>query len=232
MVTNEEEHRVLDPDPNTTSTGRPFVPSSDEDCARAAGKGSQAAAEELVRRYVPRLHRFFVRTLGDSESAADAAQDVCLRMYRAISTYDAARSFRGWIYSIAWNCMRDELRRRRRRHATLEAECDRAHEIRGASRDTTAASRAGSEPSRHLEAAEDVDWVQRALARVEPEHRSILVLREIEELSYEELAELFEVKIGTVKSRLHRARLGLRDALWAERPDWFEGPACGREIEG
>ncbi len=189
----------------------------DSDCVVLARSGHAGASEELVHRYTPILYRLQLRVLGDRESASDAAQETFLRAFRALDSYDARRSFRAWLCTIAWNIARDQLRRRRTRRE-LEA-----------SRRAGASTFAPSEiVDAQAESALDAlarrerrDWIQAGLLELRPTHRVLLSLREFEGMSYGELAELFDCRTGTIKSRLNRARLELKRVLLRHNPHAF-----------
>lgn len=184
--------------------------SSDRDLARRAGEGCADALEELVRRHLPQVHRVLLRLLSDREAAADATQEVFLRLQRHIPRFDPTRSLRPWLYTIVWNVARDELRRRGRRSCV---EIPSSSSGPGEPADPSAQA-----PSEALEVRERGEWVRSALARIDPRQRALLLLREAEGLSHDVLARMLGCPTGTVKSRLHRARCALRAALEALRP--------------
>jgi len=165
----------------------------DAECAAACRTGDREAQEELVKRYLPSVYNLLARSLGDRELAADSTQEVFLRLFREIHSFDPARSFRRWLFAIAWNLTRDQLRRRgvrRRDGALLDEPADRRE----------------GPPSEALERKERSDLVHAALGRLPPRQRALLILREFEGLSHEELSELSGLPLGTVKSGIHRAR--------------------------
>lgn len=196
---------------------------ADEGCAQLAQQGSRSAVAELVRRYTSGLYHLFLRIFSDRDLAEDATQEVFLKAYRKIAQFDPRRRFRGWLYAIAWNHARDHFRRRSRRGDSkilslsgfrVEDDSER--------RDLEPADSGNRRPDEEFEARERTDWVREAMGRLRPGHRAMLVLREYEGLSYDELAELLDCKVGTVKSRLNRARLELKDALLTLRPNWVD----------
>ncbi len=195
---------------------------SDSECVSASRAGDRAAQEELVKRYLPRVYDLLARCLGDRELAADATQEVFLRLFREIGSFDLRRSFRPWIFAIAWNLARDQLRRRKVRRpeerglplADLDGEGSRVPEP---------ADRRAASPEEMLERKERSELLQAALRKIEPRRRALLILRELEGLSHEELSELTGLPPGTVKSGIHRARRDLRDALLELEPEWHHG---------
>ena len=177
--------------------------------------------EALVRHYAPRLFRFHNRLCHDEEFAADATQEVFLKVQRHFDVFDPARSFRAWLYGIAWNVARDHLRRETRRRRTEEIRLDHdagSSEVTGHRREPPEPPDSRRlTPPEELEAKERSEWVRVALERLEPSQRALLLLREFEGLSYAELTELLGCELGTVKSRLSRARQGLTQALVSQR---------------
>jgi RNA polymerase sigma-70 factor (ECF subfamily) len=160
------------------------------------------------------IFNLFSRCLRDRELAADATQEVFLRVFKEGDKFDAGRNFKCWIFAIAWNLARDLLRRKEaRRRAELRGSPCRSTREEDEPVDAREAS-----PLEILERREEQDAVRAAIDRLDPRQRALLVLREFEDLSYEELAELFGCPVGTIKSGIHRARLDLKDALLALQP--------------
>jgi RNA polymerase sigma factor (sigma-70 family) len=157
--------------------------------------------EEVVRTHSARVYRLAYRLTGDQYDAEDLTQEVFLRVFRSLSTYQPG-TFEGWLHRITTNLFLDQVRRRRR--IRFEGLADDAHErIPG-----TEPTPAQAFDDRHF----DVD-VQRALDALLPEFRVAVVLCDIEGLSYEEIAATLDIKLGTVRSRVHRGRARLRAAL-------------------
>jgi len=179
--------------------------------------GDETAFEELVSRREAEVYRLARRMLGDADDALEATQDAFLRAYRALPRFRGDAAFRTWLVGIAINVCRSRLvgreARERRRNVPLDA-TDREH------RELALALPAapGPDPERAAQGAELGAALERALARLSPEHREILLLRELQGLEYEELAAALECAIGTVKSRLARARGALRAAMEAQWP--------------
>jgi RNA polymerase sigma-70 factor, ECF subfamily len=169
---------------------------SDAHLVTRAQAGRQDAFEELVRRHRDPVFRVALRMLGDDGDAEDATQDAFVQAWRGLGGFRADAAFSTWMYRIVTNrCL--NLLRARRRTDPLPAE-----------REAPA-----SRPDRIAEARWQVADLERAIARLTPEQRAPLVLRELEGCSYEEIAETLEVSVTAVKSRLHRARLELLDAM-------------------
>lgn len=164
--------------------------------------GDPEAFGLLVRKYQNRLFTTVTHMVGSADAARDIVQDVFVQAFLKLDTFKRASAFYTWLYRIAFNTCVSHRRRRRPMQST-----DRNRELAGEEPvDRTP-------PTDPLEQQETADQVQRALAQLSDEHRQILLLREVEGCSYEELAEILEVPVGTIRSRLHRARMQLRDEL-------------------
>lgn len=177
---------------------------------RDAQRGSLDAFNELVLRYQNQAYNVAYRIMGDGDSAADAAQEAFISAFRAISGYRGG-SFRAWLMRIVTNACYDELRRRKRRptssldalHVTDAAPGE--HLVNGAESPEAYAQR------------QDLNRVLHdGLQTLPPEQRVVLVLSDVQGYDYREIAEVTGVSLGTVKSRLSRARAKMRDFLVAE----------------
>jgi RNA polymerase sigma-70 factor (ECF subfamily) len=152
--------------------------------------GSREAFDELFARYRDGLYGFFLRRLGSQARAEELTQDTFLAVLRATARYEPRATVRSYLFGIAWNLVSGE--RRKLGHDPLgEPAAEPANDAR---------------PDSSL-------WVRQALARLEPAEREILMLREYEQLSYDEIAGLLRVPVNTVRSRLFRARMALRELL-------------------
>jgi RNA polymerase sigma-70 factor, ECF subfamily len=171
---------------------------SDEELADAFHGGDDDAFAVLYERHRRSLFVFVVRMLGSAEAAADLVQDAFLGIYERRRELRGLRSFRGWLFTVGRNrCL--SLLRERKTHERLVAGVDPGPQARG--------------PAATLESEEESRRVRRALAEMPPEHREVLVLREYQELSYREIAEITGASEGAVKSRLFRARQSLAGML-------------------
>jgi RNA polymerase sigma-70 factor, ECF subfamily len=165
--------------------------------------GSREAFEELFARYRELLYGFFRRRVDSRERAEDLTQETFLGVIRGAMRYEPRSTVRSWLFGIAWKLLAAD--RRRRGRETLGF-------------DDPAASRGSG----------DGLWVREALTRLEPADRDILMLREYEQLSYSEIAALLRMPLNTVRSRLFRARMALREQLEAKPADRAEsGPGSG-----
>jgi len=171
--------------------------------------GDTAAFGELVRRYQDRLYTAVVHIVGCRSEAEDVVQDAFVQAYVKLSTFKQNSKFYTWLYRIAFNV---SISRRRRRKVEISVE-----EGRDATGDEPVDS--GSSPIAPLEEAERREQLQEAMLRLTEEHRAIIVLRHMEEFSYEEIAQVLDISVGTVRSRLHRARASLLEHLREIMPD-------------
>jgi len=177
--------------------------------------GTTNAFDILVDRYQSRLLNFVYRTVGDRERAEDLVQEVFIRVYRHLARFDQGKKFSTWIYTIASNLAKNELRNRARNPlvyfqtmtSTWEDE-DRPLEFE----DSTARPDDAFE-RRHLR-----ELVEAGVRRLPAHHRQVFVLRELEGRSYEEIAEMTNCNLGTVKSRLNRARAAFAEIVRPARP--------------
>lgn len=175
----------------------------DSDVVSSFLGGEERAFTELVERYQTRLLNFVYRTIGDREKAEDLVQEVFIRVYRHLDRFDRSKKFSTWAYTIASNLAKNELRNRSRNPLVLFQtvqknfqDDDRPLEFEDP----------GSRPDdmyhrRHLR-----QIVEETVAQLPEHHRNVFILRELEGKSYEEIAEITDCNLGTVKSRLNRAR--------------------------
>ena len=171
-----------------------------------AQTGDRQAFGQLVQLYQDRIFSALVGLLGCREEARDAAQDAFVQAWRKLDAFRGDALFYTWLYRIAMN---QGLSRRRRRRATVSV--DRQKEDAGVEPiDPT------SDPGQAIDSAEQVAVVRAAVAELADEHRQIIVLREMEGLAYEDIAETLQLPVGTVRSRLFRARAQLKDILQAK----------------
>ena len=178
--------------------------------AHEARAGKASALAKLLQMHQQRTYRMCLRMLGSEDAAADAAQDTLLRAVRAIGTFDERSRFSTWLTRIAINvCLTRARSEKLRRHQSLEAPGPGTDQTpsgeRLESREQTTA--------RRVEQAEDRERVLEALGALDAEARAILLLRDGHDLEYEQIAELLGVAVGTVKSRLFRARKALRESM-------------------
>lgn len=178
---------------------------TDQELAIRAQEGERTALEELTLRHRKAVYLLGLQLLGDPEDAMDATQETFLRFIGSLERFDPGRPVRPWLYAILRNRVRDLRRRRRvRKWEPLEGDDGRWRpELVDPSAD----------PRRRARRSELRERVWRALATLSVQHREIVVLRDYQDLSYEEIAGVLGIPKGTVMSRLHRARKHLASAL-------------------
>ncbi|MCE9634413.1 MAG: sigma-70 family RNA polymerase sigma factor [Planctomycetes bacterium] len=184
----------------------------DMDAVRRCLAGESDAFGEIVARWQDRIYSAVYRMTGDADNAKDLAQETFIRAWSSLRSYHGGAAFGTWLYAIALNQVRSDVRRRRaqKRGAPISLDAQRAgtDEDRG----IDPADR-GPGPVDASATTEHVYILRKAVAALDPDYREVIVLREFEDLSYEEIAEATGVPVGTVRSRLFRAREELRRVL-------------------
>jgi len=193
-------------------TGFDYKPLSDEDVILRLQRDDFDAYDELVRRYRDRLYTFVQQMVRNPPLAEDILQETFIRLWQHRMSYRTIARFSTWIYTIAANLVRSQMRKQSKMPTVdLEPreEGDRAIEL--------------PDPGRRVDEIVDgrmtVEKVRAAMAQLPPEFREVIILREIEELSYDEIVELLDRPLGTVKSRINRARDRLRELLAKDRQE-------------
>lgn len=184
---------------------------SERELVDRAKAGDQAAFEQLVVDNQNRVYSLALRMLGDPEDAQDAAQEAFLNAWRALPSFKGESSFSTWVYRLTSNACIDCLRRRRRRR---EVETDSLPALEEEKNWEPADRR--SDPALQTEGRMAREAVDQALEALPPHQREILLLRELSGLSYQEIGQALKLDLGTVKSRIARARLALKKILTAE----------------
>ena len=195
------------------------MPDLDDELMRRCQQGEVEAFDLIVRRNRTPLVNFIARFLGDRDSAEDLAQETFVRMFKATKRYRAgAAKFSTWMYHIASNLCRNELRNRGRRgrffvdSVSIEEKSSKGLE---ADEDviSTAPAHVSLQPENQLERKERKQAVQSAISALPERYRLPLILRDVQDRSYEEISEILDLPLGTTKSRINRARLMLKDKL-------------------
>ena len=169
----------------------------DEQLMVAFSQGSSEAFGELFQRYKQAIYGFFRRRVADPVHAEELTQEAFLALVRCGSRYEPRALFRTYLYAIALKILR-------------------AHRRKAAFRATFLRNRDQTPDALHHDGTESALWVRRAIAKLDPIDREILMMREFEQLSYAEIAELLRLPVNTVRSRLFRARVALRSLLEPE----------------
>ena len=191
-------------------TGTSFRPvPTDEDLVQSSLDGSREAFEQLVRRHQRSLVNHLFRQIGQRDSALDLAQEVFLKVYLSLASFDPTYRFTTWLYRIASNCAIDHLRKKKPQTYSIHADPDdeRSH--------GPASTLAGKEPTPHemLRLEELKGRLELAVAALPTEFRQLILLRHRQHCRYDEIARITELPIGTVKNRIFRAREMLRADL-------------------
>ncbi len=193
----------------------PIESASDHELVAATREGSEAAFQEIVRRYGNPITNFICRMIADYDRAVELAQETFLRVYTSRDRYEATYSFSTYIYRIATNLAISELRQRKRRHMLSIFTPWKSE-----NHDDDDQPMLDLPDTRPLQDVDLIDRerrtaVARAIKTLPEKYRAALVLRDVEGISYDRIAEILEISEGTVKSRINRARNLLRDKLQA-----------------
>ncbi len=184
---------------------------TDQEMIALCRNGDREAFNALVLKYQKQVFNIAYGMLSDYEDASDAAQDVFIKVYRSIASFRGQSSFSTWLYRICSNVCNDMLRKRQRRGISISLDNDE---------EDNPASHLPSEeptPAERLEESERSRAVREAINGLRKEYREIIVFSDMEQLSYEEIAKILRCPVGTVKSRLNRARNALRKKLSEKR---------------
>ncbi|MEA3500133.1 MAG: sigma-70 family RNA polymerase sigma factor [Candidatus Marinimicrobia bacterium] len=179
---------------------------TDEELILQFQKGNERAYLELVNRFKDRLLNFVFGYVHSKESAEDIVQDTFLKLYTSADMYKEIAKFSTWIFTIAANLAKTELRKRKRRKIFSISDMgfdDKDYEIPSES----------NVPEKSISSKHQMKYILKAVHQLEEPFKSTLILRDIQELSYEEVSNIVDVSIGTVKSRINRGRLKLQKIL-------------------
>lgn len=193
----------------------------EKELIQACQKGDEAAFEELIRLHEKKVFALCRRMCRDEDDALEAAQDTFLAVWRGIGSYRADAAFSTWLYRLASNACLDLLRREKKHGGDVSLDDEEAR---------IEPSDPAPQPEEALERAETQRMVREALYALPDDYRQVLLLRETEQLSYNEIAEATGLELGTVKSRISRARLALRNYL-AASGNFFERAASKKAKE-
>ena len=187
--------------------------------------GQQHRFEDLVNRYQAQIVNYVCRMLGNYEDAVDLSQDVFLKAYSALGSYRPQYPFAAWLFRIARNAAIDEIRKRRVGTVSLDAPVEFEDGATGREVESP-----GLDPQDSYLGLEFADQVSSAIDALPQKYREPIVLRHAADLSYEEIAQALELPIGTVKTRIFRARDALRQSL-GELLDEETDPRSGTRVQ-
>ncbi len=185
---------------------------TDQEIVVLARQGREAAYRELIRRYERPVFSLIYRMVRDRELAEDLAQETFIKALNAIESYRPEFKFSSWIFKIANNAAIDHLRRRELNTLSLEGSPHAATPDAVEATSLQLSDR-GETPLEEMEAREIGTAIEQAIAQLRPEYRACILLRHVEGRPYEEIAQILELPLGTVKTYIHRARNELRDLL-------------------
>ncbi len=173
----------------------------------------ERAFEEIVRLYQHKVYNLLYRMLGNQDEAEEVAQEVFVTVFKAIDSFRGEAKFSTWLYRIAANHSKNRLKYLGRRSYKATGELNEASEREAQDAQPSSIRPHVDGPDAVLEGLELERAVQSGIAQLDEEHRVLIILRDVEDLSYEEIAAITGLELGTVKSRLHRARLQLKEYL-------------------
>ena len=191
----------------------PVTELTDEQLFQRYTDGDEQGFRVLMERYEPRIQGFLRKRLNDEERVEDLTQDTFLRIHRARESYDPSRKFSTWIHTIANNLLKNEFRNRSRRRETVFSELRPDNGRSAAPARPVEFESQDADPEQETYRSELREAIDTAIGRMDEHHRLPFVMREVEDLSYEEIAEVIGIPVGTVKSRLNRARNSFRSLL-------------------
>ena len=182
---------------------------SDQEIVALARQGREAAYRELIGRYQRPVFSLIYRLVRDREKAEDLAQDTFIKVLNAIDRYDPAYKFSSWIFKIAHNTSLDHLRKKEPETLSLDGSPHAQTPAEIEASTVTAVSNAES-PEDYASSRELGGHLEVAIAKLRPEYRTAIIMCHVEGRPYEEIAEIMEVPLGTVKTYIHRARNELK----------------------
>ncbi len=188
----------------------------DKILVRRLKAGDERAFQELVQTYQNRVFGLVFRMIGNRQEAEDLAQDVFLTVYKAIGSYRGEGRFYTWLYRVASNTCKNRIKYLKGRHFNTRVDVDDNTEAQMPSREGGALHSLQSQvpgPEAMIQGQRLQRAIQRELANLDEEHRLLIVLRDIEGLPYADIMRITGLPAGTVKSRLHRARVALKERM-------------------
>lgn len=188
---------------------------NEQDLILALQRGDESAFAELIARHEKKVYNLCLRMLANEHDAEEAAQDAFLALWRSIGDFRGESSLSTWLYRLASNACIDLMRKNRRAANDVSIETEEG---------TWEIADESATPHEELERKEQLRSVREGLDALPPEYRQVLILRELQQLSYQEIVDVTGLELGTVKSRISRARQLLKNYLTASG-NFFESPA-------
>jgi RNA polymerase sigma-70 factor (ECF subfamily) len=183
----------------------------DNDLINAFIRGDHSAFEKIVLRYQDRVFNMCYRLLGDRNEAEDSAQDVFIKVYRSLKGFRFKSSFYTWLYRIVINTCKNRIKSVEYKSSKSRVSIDTDRNNREYGIPVIIDNR--PVPDKTLEQKEKMERIQEALNSLPPDQKTVVILCDVEGMSYDEIARITKNRLGTVKSKLSRARLGLRNKL-------------------
>src|SRR3954470_7655708 len=193
-------------------SARSYTDVSDQQVVIYAQEGREDAYRELIKRYERPVFSLIFRMVRDRETSEDLSQETFIKVLNNIDRYRPEFKFSSWLFKIANNITIDYLRRRHVDTISIEGAPDAVTAERARATAVTITS-GGESPLEELESKEIGAEIEKAIARLRPEYRACIILRHVEDYSYDEIAEIVKLPLGTVKTYIHRARQELRQYL-------------------
>ena len=184
----------------------------DRQLAKMAAEGRDGAYRELLSRYERPVYSLILRMVSDATLAEDLAQEAFVKAFNAIGKYDPQYKFSSWIFKIANNRAIDHLRKRELETVSIDGSPDATTAEEAEESSIVLESREES-PEKFTESRELGGQIEEAIGKLKPEYRSVILLRHVEGHAYDEIADILELPLGTVKTYIHRARAQLKAEL-------------------
>jgi len=191
----------------------PMEEAEEQQLVERLKRQDEAAFNELVRLYDKRVFRLVLRMLNDRAEAEDVAQEVFVTIFKAIGNFRGESKLSTWIYRIATNHCKNRIKYLDRRARGKKSELDEVSEHAAMESASMSSSAQVARPDEQAEANQIEGIVRAAIAELDEDQRELVILRDVENLSYEEIQQITGLPEGTVKSRLHRARLSLMKSV-------------------
>lgn len=188
------------------------MPNSEQALIEKCKEGDIASFERLIQQYQVYAYNIALRTLKHEEDAKDATQDALVKVFKNISQYTGDAQFSTWLYRVVMNTCKDYLRKKNLTNVvSIDSESEEAHAIKD-----TLVAKNDYQPEKQLERKLVKEQIESALDKLPDHSKSVIILRDIQGLSYEEISVIEDCSVGTVKSRINRARKYLRELLGSD----------------